>query len=289
MNRSQPVDSFTIAYHDTGPADAASVVLLHGWPGDSHDYRAVVPLLANRYRVVVPDLRGFGASDRHLVDPDTHYSPSAQARSVAGLIDQLDLGAPVVGGYDVGSRVAQTLATEHPDKVRGLVLSPPLPGIGERWLAPDIVPELWYLYLHRSPLSVRFIDGQRDKVHAYLHYCWGHWSGPDFVVDGPEFERLVDDYARPGAFEASTNWYRVGPGYVARSLAETPPDRASRISRPTHVLWPEHDPLFPRAWSDRLDEFFADVHLHPVDGIGHFTPLEAPAEFARLIDLHGQG
>ena len=70
MHRSQPVDSFTIAYHETGPADAASVVLLHGWPGDSHDYRAVVPLLANRYRVIVPDLRGFGASDRHLVDPD---------------------------------------------------------------------------------------------------------------------------------------------------------------------------------------------------------------------------
>src|ERR1700754_451755 len=74
MHRSQPVDSFTIAYHETGPADAASVVLLHGWPGDSHDYRAVVPLLTNRYRVIVPDLRGFGASDRHLVDPDAYYS-----------------------------------------------------------------------------------------------------------------------------------------------------------------------------------------------------------------------
>jgi pimeloyl-ACP methyl ester carboxylesterase len=289
MQRSQPVDSFTIAYHETGPADAASVVLLHGWPGGSHDYRAVVPLLADRYHVVVPDLRGFGASDRHLVDPDTYYGPSAQARSVARLIDQLDLGAPVVGGYDVGSRVAQTLATEHPDNVRGLVLSPPLPGIGERFLAPDIVPELWYLYLQRSPLTDRLIDGQRDKVHAYLHYLWAHLSGPGFVVDGPEFEQLVDDYARPGAFEASTNWYRVGPGYVARSLAETPPDRARRISQPTHVLWPELDPLFPRTWSDRLDEFFADVHLHPVDGIGHFTPLEAPEEFARLIDLHLRG
>jgi pimeloyl-ACP methyl ester carboxylesterase len=53
---------------------------------------------------------------------------------------------------------------------------------------------------------------------------------------------------------------------------------------PTHVLWQELDPLFPRAWSDRLGEFFADITVHHVDGIGHFTPLEAPADFASLVD-----
>ena len=52
---------------------------------------------------------------------------------------------------------------------------------------------------------------------------------------------------------------------------------------PTVVLWPEFDPLFPRAWSDRLEEFLADVTLRPLDGVGHFTPLEAPAEFAAAI------
>jgi pimeloyl-ACP methyl ester carboxylesterase len=49
------------------------------------------------------------------------------------------------------------------------------------------------------------------------------------------------------------------------------------------VLWPEHDPLFPRAWSDRLDEFYRDVRLRPVDGIGHFLPLEAPRVLAEEI------
>jgi pimeloyl-ACP methyl ester carboxylesterase len=91
--------------------------LLHGWPGDSrHDYRSVIPLLEGELRVVAPDLRGFGESDRHLLDPDTFYSPSAQARSIAGLIDELGLVRPVLAGYDVGSRVA--LLDRWPDPVQ---------------------------------------------------------------------------------------------------------------------------------------------------------------------------
>jgi pimeloyl-ACP methyl ester carboxylesterase len=70
---------------------------------------------------------------------------------------------------------------------------------------------------------------------------------------------------------------------VANSLAERPPQRDQRIRTPTSVLWPEHDPLFPREWSDRLGEFFANVDLITVDGAGHFTPVESPEEFAALI------
>jgi pimeloyl-ACP methyl ester carboxylesterase len=48
-------------------------------------------------------------------------------------------------------------------------------------------------------------------------------------------------------------------------------------------IWPEHDPVFPRAWSDRLDDFFANVRLQYVDGVGHFTPLECPRDFAAAL------
>jgi pimeloyl-ACP methyl ester carboxylesterase len=52
---------------------------------------------------------------------------------------------------------------------------------------------------------------------------------------------------------------------------------------PTHALWPAHDPLFPAAWADRLDEFFTDVTLTPLPDSGHFVPLEAPDAFAAAI------
>jgi pimeloyl-ACP methyl ester carboxylesterase len=68
-----------------------------------------------------------------------------------------------------------------------------------------------------------------------------------------------------------------------------PPDPAARIATPTTVLWPEHDPLFPRAWSDRLGEFFSAVTLEWLDGVGHFSPLKAPVRFAAAIREAAEG
>ena len=90
-------------------------------------------------------------------------------------------------------------------------------------------------------------------------------------------------YGPPGAFAASIAWYRAGAGSVAASLAERAPEPSARIAVPATVLWPEHDPLFPRAWSDRIGEFFAAAELAWLDSAGHFSPLEAAGEFAAAI------
>jgi pimeloyl-ACP methyl ester carboxylesterase len=70
---------------------------------------------------------------------------------------------------------------------------------------------------------------------------------------------------------------------VARSVAGRPPAPADRITVPTTVLWPAHDPLFPPAWSDRIGEFFAGARLIRLPGAGHFTPLESAGEFAAAV------
>jgi len=277
---SLPVDGFRLAYDRSGHGPA--VLLLHGWPGDRTDWRLVAPLLSSG-DVVVPDLRGFGESDKHREDPARSYSAVAQARSVLGLLDELGLDRAVFAGYDVGSRVAQAVARERPDRVRGLVLAPPLPGIGERILGVGPQREFWYQAFHQLDLSEQLVDGRPDAVRAYLRHFWSHWSGPDFVVTDELLDHLVARYAEPGAFTASISWYRAGAGAVALSLAERAPDPADRIAAPTTVLWPEFDPLFPRAWSDRIDEFFSDVSLRHLDGAGHFSPLERPEEFAAAI------
>ena len=281
MPRSAPVDRFTLAYERF--SSGTPVVLLHGWPGDRSDYRALVPLLADDHDVVVPDLRGFGESDKHAVDPRDGYSAAAQARSVIGLIDELDLEQVLLAGYDIGSRIAQTLARAAPDRVQALVLAPPLPGPGDRVLAAEAQREFWYQAFHQLELAEQLVDGDRDATRAYLRHFWNHWSGPDFQIGESDLDRLVDNYAQPGAFTASIGWYRAGSGTVATSLAETVPAPEDRIAQPTRVLWPDHDPLFPPAWSDRLDEFFADVTLRRVPDAGHFSPLEAPDAFAEAI------
>ena len=276
-----PVDGFRLAYERDGRGPA--VVLLHGWPGDRTDYREVVPLASAAADVVVPDLRGFGESDKHPADPAGQYGADAQARSVVGLIEELRLDRPVVAGYDIGSHIAQTVARSRPDLVRALVVSPPLPGVGDRILTARAQQEFWYQRFHQLPLADLLVDGRPDAVRAYLRHFWSRWSGPGFSLTDDHLDHLVSVYAQPGAFTASIGWYRAGAGAVARSVADRAPLPADRIAVPSTVLWPEHDPLFPTAWSDRLADFFADAQLRYLDGIGHFTPLEAPRDFAAAV------
>jgi pimeloyl-ACP methyl ester carboxylesterase len=258
------------------------VVLLHGWPGDRTDYRDLVPLLSG-CEVIVPDLRGFGHSDKHPADPAEQYSGAAQARSVADLITSLGVSSAVIVGYDIGSRIAQALARSRPDLVSALVISPPVPGVGTRVFGPGPLREFWYQAFHRLPLAEELIDGNPDAVRAYLRHFWAHWSGPDFTLPDEHLEHLVSVYSPPGAFTASVQWYRAGSGTASLAASETTPAPEGRLDTPAVVLWPEHDPLFPREWSDRIGEFFGRARLRLVDGAGHYAPLEYPAVIAEEV------
>ena len=283
MPLSDPTDDFRLAYDRHGTAGSPAVVLLHGWPGDRTDMTAVAGELSGAHDVVVPDLRGFGGSDKHDRDPAGHYGAAAQARGVAALLTGLGLSRAVVAGYDVGSRVGQQLAGDRPDLVCELVITPPAPGVGRRILGERPFAEFWYQSFHQLELAEDLVDGDPDAVRAYLRHFWSHWSGPDFTPDDGRLDHLTAVYAPPGAFVASIGWYRAGGGALARSPAETAPAPEDRITVPTTFLWPEHDPLFPREWSDRVDEFFADVTVTGVDGVGHFVPVEAPRAFAAAV------
>jgi hypothetical protein len=114
------------------------------------------------------------------------------------------------------------------------VLSPPLPGAGKRVLTPDAMREFWYQRFHQLPLIEQILDGDPVAVRAYLAHFWNHWSGPDFTPTDARLDHLAAAYGEPGAMTATIGWYRADA---------------------------EHDPLFTRAWSDRLDVFFADVEL----------------------------
>jgi pimeloyl-ACP methyl ester carboxylesterase len=278
---SRPVDGFRLVYDRIGAG--VPVILLHGWPGDRHDYREVAAQLAHCADVVTPDLRGFGQSDRHLDTDLSNYSAAGQAHSVLGLIDELGLHAPVLAGYDVGSRVAQALAQHHPQLIGGLVLCPPLPGVGRRILGADAQPEYWYQAFHQLPLVEQLLDGNLNAVRAYLQYFWQHWSAPGYHPEPSELDRLAGLYGEPGAMVASINYYRAGAGTVHQSLTETVPATQARVRPHTVVVWPGADRVVSRQWSDRLDDFFADLDLRVADEAGHFTPVEAPAVFAAAV------
>jgi pimeloyl-ACP methyl ester carboxylesterase len=281
MDLSAPVDGFRLAYERDG--EGPPVVLLHGWPGWRADHHVLAEQLRGEATVVVPDLRGFGDSECPPDAAPEAYAAGAQGASVVALMDELGLEDAVVAGYDVGSGIAQWIARESPRHVRALVIAPPLPGVRERVLTPHAVQEFWYQQFHRLELAEQLVDGDERAARAYVGHFWEHWSGPDWHPSEALLDELGARYGKPGAFTRSINWYRSGSGTVARALAQRVPAPEDRLSVPTSVLWPEHDPLFPTDWADRVDEWFSDATVQVLDAVGHFTPLEAPDAFAEAI------
>src|SRR4029450_9234826 len=197
-----------------------------------------------------PHARQLSAAPATASDPDTNEPPADAVQLPSrhlrhrGVATVSWIGAgrgrPVLSCYATGSRIAQAVARARPDLVRELVVSPPVPGIGDRILSPQAQQEFWYQPFHQLALSTQLIEGQPDMVRAYLRHCWSHWSGPDFELDHEHLEHLVSMYGRPGAFAASVAWYRAGAGSVATSVAERVPAPAARLAVPATVLWPAH-------------------------------------------------
>ena len=118
------------------------------------------------------------------------------------------------------------------------VVSPPLPGAGQRVLELEPVKEFWYTSLHQLDLARQLLDGNRDAVRAYLHHFWSHWSGPNYIVDEKRIDHLADVYSAPGAFIASINWYRSSGNPVTAYAAETKPSPGEMIDPQKNVLPP---------------------------------------------------
>lgn len=111
----------TVFYREAGQADAPAIVLLHGFPSSSHMFRDLIPLLADRFRVIAPDYIGFGHSDAPSVE-DFSYTFDNLAAHVQGLLDQIGVTQAIFYMQDYGGPVGMRLATAHPERVQGLVV-----------------------------------------------------------------------------------------------------------------------------------------------------------------------
>ncbi|MCO1658370.1 alpha/beta fold hydrolase [Pseudonocardia humida] len=265
----------------TGPA----VVCLHGWPGGWFDYRLLRPLLEPVADVVLPDLRGFGGSDRPAL-PVAGYSRAAQAAVVLAVLDALGIERAVLVGYDIGSSIAIQVARDAPDRVVGLALGNPMnPAAGPLLLAPEHRGEFWYQDFHQLELASALIDGEPRAVAAYLGHFYRHWGGRQEPLGPAHLAALVRAYAEPGAFTASLNWYRSGssslPVAVAAARGDAPP--APPVGVPSAVVWGAADPLFPPAFSEGLEAMLPGHRLTVLEDVGHFVPLEAPGELAAAV------
>lgn len=253
----------------------APLLLLHGWPGFWYEWAPVIPGLAARHDVIVPDLRGFAYSDKPDVPPEEGYSREFAAREVAAFVRGLGLKSVAIVAHDIGATVAQPMALMFRELVTRLVLfDPPYPGIGRRWREPSHTREIWYQIFHTQPWAHEVVGASREATRTYLRHFLTHWSGKKDWVTDAELEHWVDAYSRPGALRGGFAWYKAFDRVRTRQ-ADVPAEKL-RITQPTLVLWGDSDSILPIEWADRLPEYFASLTLKRVDGVGHFMMREAP-------------
>lgn len=266
--------SFHVAVAGSGPP----LLLLHGWPEYWRTWEPVMDRLGNRFTLIAPDLRGFGASSK----PAGPWGAGDHAGDLLALLDAMEVGRVGVVGHDVGGGVMLALARQAPERLSGLFFFDFVyPGIGSRMGTPDRLREIWYQSFHQMDFAPALVGASRDACRAYIGYILRHWSHRTEWCDAM-LEDWVDNFLQPGNLQGGFAWYKAAnAGRIAmmQGQAPTPPP----IAVPTCVRWAEHDPLFPYAWTDRLGETFTDLDLAMFEGVGHFPHREDPGRAAAEI------
>ncbi|RDW58948.1 alpha/beta fold hydrolase [Aspergillus mulundensis] len=278
LYRALPTSKATVFYREAGAQTAPTILLLHGFPSSSHQYRNLIPILATKYRVLAPDLPGFGFT---TVPEGFQYTFDNLATVISEFLDQLKIKKFSVYIFDYGAPTGLRIALQRPDAVQAIISqngNAYEEGLGAFW---DQIRELWY---SNNEPNVR-----AKLASALLSFEATKWQ----YEEGTQEEKLRSlapesyhlDYAllqRPGNSEAQLDlfWdYRNNLPFYPRFQEYF---RNSQV--PLLAVWGKNDQIFiqPGAEAFRRDLPGAEVVL--LDA-GHFAVETETAEIGELI-LH---
>jgi pimeloyl-ACP methyl ester carboxylesterase len=281
------VNGIAMNVAQAGPESGTPVLLLHGFPESWWSWRHQIDALATAgYRVIAPDLRGFGETEKPA-DPAA-YRIGILVDDVLGLLDALGLERAAVVSHDWGAALAWRLAMVAPRRLTSLVVvstghpgANTAAGLSQRQKSWYM---LWFLF-----------DGVAEK--ALPADDWALYR--DWVFDGakpgtdPDLDRHVADLSRPGALTAGLNWYRanIRPESFVRNLAAL---AAPPVPMPVMGVWSDQDPALGREQMVGSGEFVSGPwRYEQIDGVDHWVPAHAPDRLNELLldwlGQHGRG
>lgn len=251
------------------------VVFLHGWPEFNRTWMHNLPVIADHYDCIAPDLRGFGRSVQRGPRRAGGTPPQLLARDLANFADALALERFAIVSHDVGSVVAQTFTQAMPDRVSTLFFfNCVYPGIGKRWADPRHFAETWYQQFHQQPFAAELVGSSREATRLYIGAMLAHWSKDPGTFEAA-LEEWVDNFRRPGNLQGGFDWYVGVDRYRMQLMLEGPPE-IPKIEQKTFVLWGEHDPILRIEWADALDGYFSEFEFESAADAGHFVHFETP-------------
>jgi pimeloyl-ACP methyl ester carboxylesterase len=259
------VDGVGIEYEVTG--HGRPVVLLHGFPDSGRLWRHQVPALAGAgFRVIVPDLRGYGRSDKP--EPVDSYSIPVLAGDIMAILAELEIGKAHVVGHDWGAGLAWALASFVPGSVDHLVvLSVGNPVTFLRTLEQR--QKSWYMLLFQFPgIAERWLT---DDNWANLR-SWGRH---------PDTDQVIAELEANGSLTPGLNYYRANVGPEAWA---GPPPQLPPVQAPTMGLWSTGDfALGEVQMTDSAQNVAGPWRYERLDGPGHWMQLEAPDQVNALL------
>ena len=283
-----------VGYAEAGPSTGPPVILLHGWPYDIHSFVDVAPLLAKAgYRVIVPYVRGYGATRFLSSDTLRNGQPSALAVDTIALMDALKIEKAILAGFDWGGRTANIIAALWPERCKAMVsVSGYLIGsqeLGKTPLPPKNELQWWYQYYFATERGRAGYDKYR---HDFAKLIW-QIASPKWKFDDATFERSAASFNNPDHVSIVIHNYRWRLGLaegeskyddLEKRLAQFP-----LITVPTITLQGDADGA-PRPDPSSYAKKFSGKYSHRLiqGGIGHNLPQEAPQAFAQaVVDVDG--
>jgi pimeloyl-ACP methyl ester carboxylesterase len=268
-------DGVRLRIVEAGPITAPRVILLHGAPQMAYEWRLVMRLLKDEYRLIAPDLRGFGSSELSL---DGHYPLTRLRQDLHELIVSTGSEPCILVGHDWGGIISWSYAEEHPENLRHLVM-PNAPHLGV--YAREIVlgrqlPRSLYVLL----FQLKFMDkwarpDQKDLLIRALEY-----SGKG-VFNRDEICFYRNAMMRPGRVPAVLGYYRDIIPKNVWSLVEA--FKTEPIEIPTTILWGDQDPAFTSAHPFDIAKHIQTVRIVRFRHGTHWLPEQYPQEIARAI------
>ncbi|HZA92378.1 MAG TPA: alpha/beta fold hydrolase [Gemmatimonadales bacterium] len=278
-----------VGYAEAGPPDGPAVLLLHGWPYDIHSFVDVAPLLASAgYRVIVPYLRGYGATRFLSDDTVRNGQPSAIASDTIAFMDALKIEKAILAGFDWGARTVNIVSALWPERCRATVsVSGYLIGSQEASkmpLSPKAELEWWYKFYFATD---RGGLGYEKHRHEFAKLIW-RLASPRWPFDDATFDRSAAAFDNPDHVAIVIHNYRWRLGLaegeskyaeLERRLAEFP-----TITVPTITLQGDADGA-PRPDPSSYAKKFVGKYEHRTinGGVGHNLPQEAPQDFAQAV------
>jgi pimeloyl-ACP methyl ester carboxylesterase len=283
-----------VGYAEAGPINGPPVILLHGWPYDIHSFVDVAPLLAKAgYRVIVPYVRGYGATSFLSRETFRNGQPSSLATDTIAFMDALKLKQAILAGFDWGARTANIVAALWPERCKAMVsVSGYLIGsqeLGKMPLPPKAELQWWYQYYFATERGRAGYDKYRND---FARLIW-QIASPKWKFDDATFERSAASFNNPDHVSIVIHNYRWRLGLaegeskyddLEKRLAEFPV-----ITVPTITLQGDADGA-PRPDPSSYAKKFSGKYSHRLiqGGIGHNLPQEAPQAFAQaVVDVDG--